>query len=192
MSIASANRRSPPHWPAIDPNDQPIQFDGDMVGSKTRTGTLGRTREKVHRKSAVSGTELRAALVELKMSQNQFAAAIGATHETICRACHAKSVPMRVALGLRHVQLMHDLEVLLDAKHDRLRRRLRVVVRKAQAPIAAPVKRRHRPRRRKVPEVPLQTPPAPTFPPAPPNHYWAWEGRTMVLRRHRPQHDGII
>jgi hypothetical protein len=156
-----------------------------------------RTREKVWRRSAITGTELRAALVGLKMTQTEFAAAIGATQETISRACllNAGSVPMRVAMGLRYVQLIHDVQALLDdADQERIgRRRLRAALRRAQVSIAAPTKRKRGPRRRKVklPVVPPTVVPA-VFPVAPAGFYYAWEGRTMVLRRYRPTPDGVI
>jgi plasmid maintenance system antidote protein VapI len=160
-----------------------------MVKIETRKGRV----TSQHRRSAITGPQLQARLDAMHVSQRQFARMIGVPPESVNRSCNAQaSLPISMAIGLRYVEMMHDIESLLDAKHDRLRRRLRVVLRKAQAPITAPVKRRHRPRRRKLPEVPPIVPQAPVFPPSPPGFYYAWQGHTMILVPHKPQHRDII
>jgi hypothetical protein len=144
----------------------------------------------------VTATELREALTALGLSQTAFANLTGSSRVSVCVACSPhtqRRVPINLAIALRHLQLIADVKDALSANADRVgRKRLRAAIKRAEQPVCPPQRRKYGARRPKLPPAPVQAPPIPTFPPSPPNHYWAWEGYNLVLRRHRPQHDGII
>jgi hypothetical protein len=126
------------------------------------------------------------------MSQTEFANLTGLSRETTSRSCKAARVLMHVAVAMRFAQLLSDVQALLDGKHDRLRRRLRVAVRRAQVPVTPPTRRRRSPRRPKLPPpTPVVVPP-PAFPEAPRGWYYRHVGNSLVLVQHKPVPRGII
>jgi hypothetical protein len=147
-----------------------------------------------HRRSAVTGPQLQARLDAIHVSQRAFARMVGLTAESVNRACNSQNrLPISMAIALQHVEMIYGVQALLDSEPERIgRRRLRAVLRKAQAPVTAPTRRKRSPSKPKAPAPPVQAPPIATFPPAPKGFHYAWLGHTMILVPHKPMPEGII
>jgi hypothetical protein len=152
-------------------------------------------------RSKITPAQLRQKLIDLNLSQSQFARMTFLPREGINKACNARThIPRDIALGLRLAEITIALRAIVNNHHRRPGwRNINAVLAIAEDPIVLQKRKpgrkggRYKPRQPKItPPIQPVIPPSSSLPVAPHGFYYAHVGYNLVLRRHRNVPDGVI